>query len=349
MNQVKADILVIDDTPANLQLLSMMLTERGYKVRSVTKGSAGLRGAKAVPPDLILLDILMPEMDGYQVCEQLKLDERTQGIPVIFISALEEVFDKVKAFRSGGVDYITKPFQVEEVLVRIETHLTLRFLQKQLQVHNTQLQQEIRNRVAAQERFSKAFRSSPSPIAILSLPERRFLEVNSSFLKLCGYSQEEILGHTLAELKLELGMNSYTQLLEALTRKGVLHNQEFALHLKSGEIRTVLLSIESIELDGVSCTLNSLNDITEYKRLENEFISLVSHELRTPMNSLIGSLDLLKTGKLGALSAKGQEILDIAIANTERLIRLVNDILDLERMKSAQMTLKKFLAIWQSF
>ncbi|NEP18011.1 MAG: response regulator, partial [Leptolyngbya sp. SIO4C1] len=106
----RADILVIDDTPENLHLLSSMLTEKGYKVRSVTKGMTGLRGAQAAPPDLILLDINMPQMNGYEVCEQLKANAVTQAIPVIFISALGDVLDKVKAFSVGGVDFITKPF-----------------------------------------------------------------------------------------------------------------------------------------------------------------------------------------------------------------------------------------------
>src|SRR3712207_527237 len=109
LNVPKADILVIDDTPENLNLLSVMLIAQGYKVRSVTKGSTGLRGASAAPPDLILLDVNMPEMNGYEVCEQLKANERTREIPVIFISAVGDVLDKVKAFAVGGVDYITKP------------------------------------------------------------------------------------------------------------------------------------------------------------------------------------------------------------------------------------------------
>ena len=132
----KADILVIDDTPENLALLSQMLMEKVYKVRSVTKGSTALRGAKAAPPDLILLDVKMPEMNGYEVCQYLKADKRTQNIPVIFISALGDVFDKLKAFQAGGVDYITKPFQVEEVLARLDTHLTIRNLQIKLEEQN---------------------------------------------------------------------------------------------------------------------------------------------------------------------------------------------------------------------
>ena len=153
----KADILAIDDTPENLALLSQMLTEKGYKVRSVTKGSTALRGAKAAPPDLILLDVKMPEMNGYEVCQQLKNDERTRNIPIIFISALGDVFDKVKAFQAGGVDYITKPFQVEEVLARLDTHLTIRNLQIQLQAQNAQLQQEIAKKNRCRRQICQSF------------------------------------------------------------------------------------------------------------------------------------------------------------------------------------------------
>jgi two-component system, sensor histidine kinase and response regulator len=128
----KGDILIVDDTPDNLHLLSTMLEERGYEVRSVTNGSTALMGIQAQPPDLILLDINMPGMNGYEVCQRLKANPRTHEIPAIFISALNEVFDKVKAFAVGGVDYITKPFQVEEVLARIENQLTVRRLQAQL-------------------------------------------------------------------------------------------------------------------------------------------------------------------------------------------------------------------------
>ncbi|MEP0819246.1 hybrid sensor histidine kinase/response regulator [Trichocoleus desertorum] len=133
----------MDDTPDNLRLLSTMLTGQGYEVRSVINGAMALMGVGAEPPDLILLDINMPQMNGYEVCQQLKADDQSRDIPVIFISALEDVLDKVKAFAVGGVDYIVKPFQIEEVLARIETHLTVRRLQQQLQTQNLQLQQKM--------------------------------------------------------------------------------------------------------------------------------------------------------------------------------------------------------------
>jgi PleD family two-component response regulator len=137
----KADILIVDDTPANLHLLSKMLAEQGYRVRPVPDGSLALAATQAEAPDLILLDIRMPEMDGYQVCEHLKGDAETRNIPIIFISALDATQDKVKAFTAGGVDYITKPFQCEEVLARVETHLALRRLTQQLQAANKKLQE----------------------------------------------------------------------------------------------------------------------------------------------------------------------------------------------------------------
>ncbi len=114
----QTSILVVDDTPDNLRLLSGILSAKGYKVRPVPNGKKALSAAKAKPPDLILLDIMMPGMDGYAVCEKMKADESTREIPIIFISALNEVPDKVKAFSQGGVDYIIKPFEAEEVIAR---------------------------------------------------------------------------------------------------------------------------------------------------------------------------------------------------------------------------------------
>src|SRR5438309_10054235 len=134
-----ASILVVDDTPANLQVLAGMLKDRGYKVRPVPSGKLALLAARRDPPDLILLDINMPEMNGYEVCEHLKSDESLKGIPVIFISALTDQLDKVKAFATGGVDYITKPFQMEELHARVETHLKLRRLQTELEETNARL------------------------------------------------------------------------------------------------------------------------------------------------------------------------------------------------------------------
>ncbi len=134
------DIFIVDGTPANLRLLSSMLGEQGYNVRLAPNGKLALMNAQTAPPDLILLDINMPGLSGYEVCEQLKADPRTRDIPVIFISALDQTEDRVKAFTLGGVDYVTKPFQVEGVLARVERHLALYTLQRQLVAANAELE-----------------------------------------------------------------------------------------------------------------------------------------------------------------------------------------------------------------
>ena len=126
----QGNIMIVDDNPANLKLLEDMLRQQGYEVRSFPRGRLAIAAAGQEPPDLILLDINMPEMNGYEVCEQLKSSSRLSGIPVIFLSALNAIEDKVKGFRSGGVDYISKPFQIEEAQARVETHLKLQRAQR---------------------------------------------------------------------------------------------------------------------------------------------------------------------------------------------------------------------------
>lgn len=145
VNNYVGNILVVDDTPDNLRLLSAMLTQKGYKVRKALNGQMAITACQVTPPDLILLDINMPGMNGYEVCKRLKEDDRTREIPVIFISALDDVLDKVKAFQVGGIDYITKPFQDAEVLSRISSQLNLRFLQIKLQEKNSLLEQAIKD------------------------------------------------------------------------------------------------------------------------------------------------------------------------------------------------------------
>ncbi|OGV95276.1 MAG: hypothetical protein A3K19_34015 [Lentisphaerae bacterium RIFOXYB12_FULL_65_16] len=141
VQQKAPNILVVDDTPANLHLLTGMLKERGYRVRPVPSGKLAIQAARSQTPDLILLDVNMPEMNGYEVCEQFKADAALREIPVLFISALGETMDKMKAFAVGGVDYVTKPFQFEEVDARVQTHLKLRRLQIEQERQNRQLRE----------------------------------------------------------------------------------------------------------------------------------------------------------------------------------------------------------------
>ncbi|MEO0373642.1 MAG: EAL domain-containing protein [Cyanobacteria bacterium P01_A01_bin.17] len=141
-------ILIVDDRPDNLRLLHSMLTQAGYDVRRAINGSTALMGIRAILPDLILLDINMPDMNGYEVCQELKQDPQTREIPIIFLSALDEGLDKVKAFSAGGVDYVTKPFEVMEVLARIENHLQLQRAKAEVEQLNSRLEQRVTERTA---------------------------------------------------------------------------------------------------------------------------------------------------------------------------------------------------------
>ena len=166
------DILIVDDTPANLRLLAQLLTEHGYKVRAVLNGQRAIEAAQAQVPDLILLDVMMPDLDGYAVCQRLKSLPLTREVPVIFISALDEADDKVKAFTAGGVDYVTKPFEPREILARVQTHLMLHRLAHQLEAVNAE-QAERLDELAARNEDLDAFAHTvahdiKSPMAVIS-------------------------------------------------------------------------------------------------------------------------------------------------------------------------------------
>ncbi len=162
------NVLIVDDASANLELLAGILRERGIEPRPVLSGQLALMAAQADPPDLILLDITMPVMNGFEVYERLKADAALKNIPVIFITALMETADKLKAFSMGAVDYVTKPFQAEEVCARVDTHLRLRKLQMDLNHYNTHLEELV------QEKIKEISRSQMATIfALAKLAESR--------------------------------------------------------------------------------------------------------------------------------------------------------------------------------
>lgn len=200
--EIPSDILIVDDRVDNLRLLSSVLSESGHKVRKVINGELAIDSAKISPPDLILLDIMMPGIDGYEVCRRLKDIELTREIPIIFLSAKDEALDKVQAFGLGGVDYITKPFKVTEVLARVENQLKISRLQKQLQGQNLQLKQEIRDRIAAE----KALQSLNQQLEYWVQERTAQLEERNQQLLALQVQLEEALTReqTLSQLKSQL-------------------------------------------------------------------------------------------------------------------------------------------------
>ncbi|WP_413162774.1 response regulator [Capilliphycus salinus ALCB114379] len=209
-----AKILVVDDTIDSLRLLSNMLSEQGYNVRKVLNGQMALTAAQAAPPDLILLDINMPQMNGYEVCQQLKTQKETAEIPVIFISALDEVLDKVKAFTVGGVDYITKPFQFEEVVARVETQLKIRFLQQQL----SEIQQQSQT---LQTQYQRLFNSGNAGIFQMT-PDGFYQTVNPALVRLYGYqSADEMINDFLnLDDKRYVNQKRWRELMNHLEKEG---------------------------------------------------------------------------------------------------------------------------------
>ena len=256
----KGNILIVDDTPENLQVLSATLLDRGYKVRGVINGKMAIRAARAGSPDLILLDIKMPEMDGYEVCMQLKADPKTSEIPVIFISALDAVLDKVTAFKVGGVDFITKPFHVAEVLARIEHQLTIQRLKKQLLDRNTELQQEIIERKKAEEAAAAASLAKSQFVANMSHELRTPLNAILGFTEVM--SRDSFLGDENLE-NLRIINRSGQHLLELIND---------VLDLSKIEAGIIALDERSFDLYQLLDTLEEMFQIkAETKNLQLKF------------------------------------------------------------------------------
>ena len=270
----KARILIVDDQPTNLKVLSDLLTNYGFEVLIAKDGENALQKLQRVIPDLILLDVLMPKLNGFETCQRLKASEVTRDIPIIFMTALTDPIDKINGLTIGAVDYITKPIQHEEVLARINVHLRLSHLSKRLEEQNHLLQDEIRSRALVQSalrisetKFSKAFHSNPGAMMITTLEDCRFLEINQSFCKLTGYLPEEVLGKTADDIKLWKSAAECDRFHRQLRQSsGILAQQEFQVQDKAGASKFVLISAEIIELEGNQCLLAMTQDITETKR-----------------------------------------------------------------------------------
>lgn len=188
------EILVVEDTPSSLDLLSELLTQAGYTVRPAQEGRMALRSAQVRPPDLILLDVRMPGIDGYEVCRRLKADERTREVPVIFLSALREADDKLKGFQLGAVDYIAKPFQPEEVLARVRTHIELRRLQ-------TNLEGRVAERTAQLLQAQASLRDSQAQLQELASFLQSAVETERSRI---ARELHDELGQALTALRIDL-------------------------------------------------------------------------------------------------------------------------------------------------
>lgn len=290
----RGNILVVDDLPDNLRLIRDTLSEKGYKVRSATTGAMALRAAELPATELILLDIKLPDMDGYEVCRHLKADDRTADIPVIFLSALNDTFNKVEALKAGGVDYIAKPFQVEEVLARVETHLTIRRLQKNLQKQNVQLINEIvKNQhltdiYFAEKELAQVTLKSIGDAVITTDDQGCIKYFNPVAERLTGWSSKEAEGKQLSEVFIivnettrKIVENPITKALSARQIVGLANytiliardGKEYAIEDSAAPIRD-----RQGEIIGAVIVFH---DVTESRSLSNQLSWEASHDALT--------------------------------------------------------------------
>jgi len=266
----KGNILIVDDIQENLRFLTRILANEGYKVRGVTNGSMALRTVRHYPPDAILLDIKMPDMDGYQVCEALKSDEKTSEIPIIFLSALDQVFDKVKAFKVGGVDYISKPFQPEEVLARLETQVTIQHQKRQLKEAIERHQQTAEIAYQSRTLLANLLNSSLEGIAAVEavradiageIEDFRCLVVNPVFARLLGKKRTELAGEpVLKKLLNQLSPGLFDLLVEVVETGESLEGE---VHLENEELDKCYYVTAVRLADGCSITIRDLTDLKQ--------------------------------------------------------------------------------------
>ena len=314
----KANLLIVDDTQVQLRMLTKILTEQGYSVTTASNGQQALASVKQNLPDLILLDVIMPELNGYEVCKRLKVNLQTRQIPIIFISASTETEDKLKAFAVGGVDYITRPFQPAEVNARVETHLSLRYLQTELLQKNEQLQQEIIERQITEEalqqsnnRYSNLAESIPATIFQYRFhPDgsQIFLYISPACQKIYGLEPQPIVDKHISithhahpddksalEESLQMSINQFT------------HWHHVWRIVVAGQIKWVQgdailekQTDDSIILDGQLMDITELKQIEEALRDKNTDLALTLQQLKATQDELIHAEKMAALGQLVA-------------------------------------------------
>lgn len=280
----QADILIVEDQLDNLRLLSNLLNDQGYHVRQAIDGEMALLAATTQPPDLMLVDIKLPQLNGYQVCQQLKAQETTAEIPIIFLSAFDEIGEKVKAFEMGAADYITKPYQLEEVLSRVENQVKLSLKNQVLKGNNSRLQQQLQLTKAAQEFQNKpvieayllhqAVAATHNGILITDAthPDYPIIYANPGFEKMTGYTLAEVKGKNCRLLQGSDRNQPQLEHLRHCLREGKPCCLTLRNYRKDGSLfwNEVSLSPVKNELGQVIYYIGVQTDVTARKRAEEE-------------------------------------------------------------------------------
>jgi len=357
----KAAILIVDDTPANLGVLSDFLADSGFKVLVAEDGESAIQKVEYASPDLILLDVLMPGMDGFETCRRLKANELTQDIPVIFMTALTEMMDKVRGFNLGAVDYITKPLQHEEVLARVKTHLSLQNLTKKLQEQNLCLEQEIKERQRSEEKIREqaALLDIATDAILVRGLGNQILFWNKGAERLYGWKAEAAIGKNANELLYRRETVSQLQNAQkSLAEKGEWQGELHQVRKDGKEVivtsRWTLVRDQSGKPKSI-LTVNT--DVTEKKQLEAQFLraqrmesigtlaSGIAHDLNNALAPIMMSVQILEE-KLQ--DEQSQWIIETLSNNTKRSADLVKQVLSFARgLEGERTTLQIERLIWE--
>lgn len=357
----KAAILIVDDTPANLGVLSDFLADSGFKVLVAEDGESAIQKVEYASPDLILLDVLMPGMDGFETCRRLKANELTQDIPVIFMTALTEMMDKVRGFNLGAVDYITKPLQHEEVLARVKTHLSLQNLTKKLQEQNLCLEQEIKERQRSEEKIREqaALLDIATDAILVRGLGNQILFWNKGAERLYGWKAEAAIGKNANELLYRRETVSQLQNAQkSLAEKGECQGELHQVRKDGKEVivtsRWTLVRDQSGKPKSI-LTVNT--DVTEKKQLEAQFLraqrmesigtlaSGIAHDLNNALAPIMMSVQILEE-KLQ--DEQSQWIIETLSNNTKRSADLVKQVLSFARgLEGERTTLQIERLIWE--
>ncbi len=343
-----AQVLIVDDLPENLRILRGMLEAEGYRITVSPNGEVALRIAPTVEPDLILLDVMMPGIDGFETCRRLKEDPKLCHVPVVFVSAKGDISDIVEGFRVGGIDYITKPFKQEEVAARVRTHLQNRLLIKQREQMINDLERLNEVLSESEDRFRGLSRATFEGVVIHE--QGRIIDTNAAADELFGIAHEELIGRDALELLTPESSTAARERIEA----GSEAPYEIEIMRQDGSSVPVEIRARNTHFMGREVRVVAVRDITERKHADerlrsakeaaeaasqakSEFLANMSHEIRTPINAILGYSRIL-----GERSQDPQqkEYLNSIHASGRSLLMLINDILDLSKIEANKLELE---------
>ncbi|AGK50833.1 diguanylate cyclase domain protein [Burkholderia thailandensis MSMB121] len=267
-------VLVVDDTPANLELAVSALEADGLEVLVAQSGEEAIRRAQLVVPDLVLLDVMMPGIDGFETCRRLKAIDHTRDAPVIFMTALSDVQDKVAGFAAGGIDYLTKPFQIVELAARVKTHLALRAAQQQLVLANARL-------ASSEARYRRLFETASDGIILVDMAGSRITDVNASLVEMLGFERDHFVGRPIGSVPPFEAVPECASLCATLAASGEIRCEHTSLATATGTLLDVEFLASLYTVGGARIVQCNVRDITERKQAEARVRYMALHDALT--------------------------------------------------------------------